>query len=97
MPNDPAADFSPRPAPADRVGADDSSQESQSLDEPIPELDLSISTRTTNRFRAALCIYLLLASLAWFTLDGVVREATLVFIGGIAFKSWLAVLRARQG
>lgn len=49
-----------------------------------------------NRFRAALYIYVVLAAFAWFTLDGRMRDATLLLLGGIAFKSWLGVLKDRQ-
>lgn len=48
------------------------------------------------RFIASLCFYAGLAILAGFTLDGDIRIATWVFLGGIALKTWLVVLRRRQ-
>jgi len=48
------------------------------------------------RFIAAQCFYVALAILAGFTLDGTIRIATWVFLGGIALKTWLAVLKRRQ-
>ena len=48
------------------------------------------------RFIAAQCFYVVLAILAGFTLDGNVRIATWVFLGGIALKTWLVVLKRRQ-
>ncbi len=49
------------------------------------------------RFIAAQCFYAALAVLAGFTLDGNIRIATWVFLGGIALKTWLVVLKRRQG
>ena len=97
MPHDPAADASPVRDSSARAGSENFSSETQSPDEPISESEPSPDERSTFRFRVALGIYLLLAALAWFTLDGVVRDATLVFLGGLTFKSWLAVLKDRQG
>jgi hypothetical protein len=37
-----------------------------------------------------------LAILAAFTLDGNLRLATWIFLGGIALKTWLVVLKRRQ-
>jgi hypothetical protein len=48
------------------------------------------------RFIAAQCFYVVLAVLAVFTLDGNLRIATLIFLGGIALKTWLVVLKRRQ-
>lgn len=48
------------------------------------------------RFIAAQGFYAGLAILAGFTLDGDIRIATWVFLGGIALKTWLVVLRRRQ-
>lgn len=48
------------------------------------------------RFIAALCFYAGLAILAGFTLEGNIRIATWVFLGGIALKTWLVVLKRRQ-
>ncbi len=36
-----------------------------------------------------------LAVLAGVTLTGVIRIATLVFLGGLALKTWIAVLKDR--
>jgi uncharacterized membrane protein YczE len=47
------------------------------------------------RFRAAMAILAGLAILAGVTLDGPIRIGTLVFLGGIALKTWIAVLRDR--
>jgi hypothetical protein len=48
------------------------------------------------RFIAAECFYVVLAILAAFTLDGNLRLATWIFLGGIAVKTWLVVLKRRQ-
>ena len=48
------------------------------------------------RFIAAQCFYAVLAILAAFTLDGNIRLATWIFLGGIALKTWLVVLKRRQ-
>jgi hypothetical protein len=47
------------------------------------------------KFRVTLAILAVLAGLAFLTLDGVIRIATLIFLGGIAIKSWLVVLKSR--
>jgi hypothetical protein len=47
-----------------------------------------------NRFLATLGAYGLFALLAWFTLDGVLRSAVWVLMGGLALKTWIA-FRAR--
>jgi hypothetical protein len=39
--------------------------------------------------------YVLLAILAGFTLDGDFRVGVWIFLGGIAVKTWIAVLRKR--
>ena len=49
------------------------------------------------RFLYAMMTYAVLAILAGFTLDGVIRIATLVLLAGIAFKTYLAVLKDRAG
>jgi hypothetical protein len=49
-----------------------------------------------SRFFAALLIYIALAVLAFFTLDGKIRIATLVFLGGFALKMYLVVLKRRM-
>jgi len=43
-----------------------------------------------------MAILVVLAALAAFTLDGPIRIGTLVFLGGIALKSWLVVLKNRM-
>jgi uncharacterized membrane protein len=48
------------------------------------------------RFYAALAIYAVLAILAGFTLGGSIRLATLVFIAGLAVKTYLHYLRERR-
>ena len=47
------------------------------------------------RFIAAMSTYAVLAILAGFTLSGDIRLVTLIFLGGIALKTWLVVLRRR--
>jgi hypothetical protein len=47
------------------------------------------------RFYGALSIYFALGVLAWVTLEGTVRYATWLFLGGLALKTWLSVLRDR--
>lgn len=49
------------------------------------------------RLRTALLAYLVLAVLAALTLDGVWRAGVLVFLGGLAVKSWIAVEKRRRG
>jgi len=39
--------------------------------------------------------YVILAVLAGFTLEGNLRIATWIFLGGIALRTWLAVLKSR--
>jgi hypothetical protein len=48
---------------------------------------------TDLRFIAAMSTYVILAVLAGFTLDGRIRIATWVFLGGIAIKTILVVLK----
>jgi len=48
------------------------------------------------RFRATMAILALLAIAAAFTLEGPIRIGTLVFLGGIALKAWLVVLKSRM-
>jgi hypothetical protein len=45
------------------------------------------------RFQYAILTYLALAILAAFTLDGVIRIATWILLGGFALKTYLAVLK----
>lgn len=49
----------------------------------------------TSKFWIALIIYLSLGVLAFFTLDGDIRIATLVFLGGFALKMYIVVLKRR--
>jgi hypothetical protein len=49
------------------------------------------------RFAAAMAIYTTLAILAGFTLKGDIRIATWIFLGGIALKTCLVVLKRRLG
>jgi hypothetical protein len=49
------------------------------------------------RFLYAMLTYVALAILAVFTLDGLIRIATLVLLGGFALKTYLAVLKGRVG
>ena len=47
------------------------------------------------KFIAAMCSYGILAILAGFTLDGRIRLATWILLGGIAIKTILVVLKRR--
>lgn len=49
------------------------------------------------RFVYAILTYAALAILAAFTLNGIIRIATLVLLGGFALKTYLAVLKDRIG
>jgi hypothetical protein len=49
-----------------------------------------------NRFYLAIIAYAALAVLAGFTLDGSFRLVVWVFLGGLALKTWLVILRERQ-
>ena len=49
------------------------------------------------RFVYAMLTYIALAILAAFTLNGIIRIATLVLLGGFALKTYLAVLKDRIG
>ncbi len=48
------------------------------------------------RFLYAMLTYAGLAILAGLTLDGVIRIATLVFLSGLALKTYIAVLKDRS-
>ena len=48
------------------------------------------------RFLRTMAVYLVLAILAGVTLDGNVRLASWIFLGGLAFKTWLVVLKRRM-
>jgi hypothetical protein len=50
---------------------------------------------TDLRFIAAMCTYGILAIMAGFTLEGRFRLAVWVFLGGIATKTLLVVLKRR--
>ena len=47
------------------------------------------------RFGATMSVYVLLAFLAWMTLDGKILLATWIFLGGIALKTCIVVLKQR--
>ncbi len=47
----------------------------------------------TIRFYATISAYVVLGLVAGFTLSGPFRLATWVFLGGLAFKTWLVTLR----
>ena len=47
------------------------------------------------RFLYAMATYVALAILAVFTLDGLIRKATLVLLAGCALKTYLAVVKSR--
>jgi len=49
------------------------------------------------KLAVALSNYSVLAILAFFTLDGKIRLATWIFLGAFALKTWLVVLKQRQG
>jgi hypothetical protein len=50
---------------------------------------------STRRFHVAMSIYAALGILSATTLEGKIRWATLIFLGGLALKTWLSVLRDR--
>ena len=50
---------------------------------------------TDLKFVAAMSAYAILAVLAGFSLDGRIRLATWIFLGGIAIKTVLVVLKRR--
>jgi hypothetical protein len=43
-----------------------------------------------NRLVAAMGAYVVLALLAGFTLDGIMRNAVWIFLAGLAVKTWIA-------
>ena len=47
------------------------------------------------RFIAAMSAYAILATLAGFTLTGNIRTVTWIVLGGIALRTWIAVLKNR--
>lgn len=42
------------------------------------------------RFLWAIAAYAIFAILAWVTLNGLIRLATWIFLGGLALKTWIA-------
>jgi predicted membrane channel-forming protein YqfA (hemolysin III family) len=48
---------------------------------------------TDTKFYIAMACYGVLALLSYLTLDGAIRLATWVFLGGLAVKTYLATLR----
>jgi hypothetical protein len=51
----------------------------------------------SRKLAVTLASYAVLAILAFFTLDGKIRLATWIFLGAFALKTWLVVLKERQG
>jgi hypothetical protein len=56
-----------------------------------------VGPKMNRRFLYAMLTYAVLAILAGLTLDGLIRIATLVLLGGFALKTYLAVLKDRVG
>jgi hypothetical protein len=48
------------------------------------------------RFYATMACYAVLAALATWTLEGKMRTAVYIFLGGLALKTWLVVARGEQ-
>jgi len=48
------------------------------------------------KLTVTLAIFVGLAVLAYFTLDGKIRLATWIFLGAFGLKTWLVVLKQRQ-
>ena len=67
----------------------------------LPTLRRAVEARNdpnmNRRLLYALLTYAALAILAVFTLEGLIRIATLVLLGGFALKTYLAVLKGRIG
>jgi hypothetical protein len=69
---------------------------------PVPEYHFSVAETSLSshlmessrklRFSAAMAAYVLLATLAAFTLTGRMRIAVWVFLAGLAVKTWLSSL-----
>jgi hypothetical protein len=72
-----------------RSGCNLSSRITRPLAKRVPKMN--------RRFLYAMLTYAILAILAGFTLDGLIRIATLVLLGGFALKTYLAVLKDRVG
>jgi len=45
------------------------------------------------KFAAVMAFYAVLAVLAGFTLDGLFRIVVWIFLGGIALKTWIALIK----
>jgi hypothetical protein len=56
-----------------------------------------VSAPMSLRFRTAMFTFSALGLLAFITLSGKIRLATLILLGGFAAKTWLAEMRRRQG
>ena len=72
-----------------RSGCNSYSPTTRLLAKGIPKMN--------RRFLYATLTYADLAILAGLTLDGLIRIATLVLLGGFALKTYLAVLKDRVG
>lgn len=48
------------------------------------------------RFRLTLAAYAVLAGLAWWRLEDEFLYAVWIFLGGMALKTWLVVLKSKQ-
>lgn len=64
-------------------------------DDPDERNPASDNPNLNRRFLYAMLTYVALAVLAVVTLDGLIRIATLVLLGGFALKTYLAVLKSR--
>lgn len=58
--------------------------------------EVTEAPQSNRRFAVGMLIYLVLAILATVTLDGPIRIATWLFLGGLAVKTWIAVLKKSQ-
>ena len=54
---------------------------------------MCLPDKMSHRFDLALTAYGVLALLAFLTLDGRIRLATLILLAGLALKTWLVKLR----
>jgi len=66
--------------------------EPDELDTPIAATAAKVPT-SRRRYLAGMLIYGVLALLAGVTLTGDIRVATWIFLGGLALKTWIAVLK----
>jgi hypothetical protein len=64
-------------------------------DDPDERNPTNENPNLNRRFLYAMLTYVALAVLAVVTLDGLIRIATLVLLGGFALKTYLAVLKSR--